>query len=163
MRLSTIVTLALLCACQENPHKDSNKFTNGHQIQLKDSVLVKTIREYMDTFHLSRDSVVIFVNASSNPLDDEMVFYIDYTQFDDFIVMPNQLPSYLAVADSTLITIYNDSDRYVAIEKIEEEIRAEMDHYGIHLKKWDMKIYDPPLWKIRRHGDTVLIDRPRRR
>lgn len=158
-----LMLFTLLYACQKKPHEASINFTNNHHVQLKDSILLKTIREYVNTLNLDKDSVIMSVNVSSNPLNDEMVFYIDYTQFDDFVIAPYQLPAYFTIVDSTLVTIYNNSDRYVKVEKIEKEIRKEMKRYGIHLKKWDMKIYDPPLWKVKRHGDTVLVDRPLRR
>ncbi len=152
-----------LLACQTEASKIESVNTNRYLVHLKDSVLKQTIREYMDTFHLHHDSIMIKIYETSCWENHELVFQIDYNKFEDLVIRPGDLPAYYTFIDSTLVTIYNNSFDYIDSSSIEQEVRSIVKNRNIHLRKSEDYIFDPPLWTIRRKNDSVAITRRHRR
>ena len=143
--LILFVFVFLLQSCNKNAGSDAN---NSFRMELNDSVLIKTMREYISENHIDSTHQVITITFLG--CKNKKSIYIESIIHNPYILIDE--PIGYSVIDGVLVLYYSHSI-ISSFPQVQREVLAIIKSHKIFLEQTLDKTYDPPIWQVIKCGD----------
>jgi DNA polymerase elongation subunit (family B) len=148
--ISIVTCLVILVGCKDQTSsKDISNVRSNFMVELENSFIKNTIKEYANENQLDTAKAIITVNVKTTTYDTAV--YINRIITEHF----QRYPTYYSIVDNYLVFIYTDIDRFVDNPSIKDEVHAVIYQKNIMLDTTIM-INDTPTLKISRCANRVL-------
>lgn len=139
-----IIFSLIISACSkiDNAKTSQDELIYSSRVELKDSVLLENLKQYIEAYDLQSDKVILVVHLVSQGMKE--VVFIENT-----IRQPSQRrhPSSFTTVDGFLVLIYSSLDTYIDRSNIVTEVEHYINENDISVEKELYRSYNPPIWK----------------
>ena len=144
-----ILTLSIF-SCQKN-YNSTNDFGDAYKVELKDSLIVRAIKDYTQENRLDKRKSYILIRVESG--EGKELIYIE--QGLSYLGEYSTVPSFYTVIDDFLVLIHTKVDFYLNKPKVLAEVNNYIENSNITLDRKIGHIYDPPVWVLQRCAGDI--------